>query len=76
MIKSVLQTITSYTMGVYLISNSIINDIEKTLKKNWWVGSSNNKGIRWLAWDRLAKPKSQGGLSFYDFHAFNKAIIY
>lgn len=27
----------------------------------WWGGSGDrNKGIRWLAWDRLCVPKGQG----------------
>jgi hypothetical protein len=32
-------------------------------------------GIRWLEWDRLATPKSDGGLDFHDFHAFNMSIV-
>jgi hypothetical protein len=24
----------------------------------WWGGGANNKGIRWLAWDRMTQPKN------------------
>ncbi|GAU44672.1 hypothetical protein TSUD_243690 [Trifolium subterraneum] len=42
----------------------------------WWGGgSNNNKGIHWLAWDRLACPKAKGGLGFHNFEAFNKAMV-
>jgi hypothetical protein len=41
----------------------------------WWGGGANNKGIRWLAWDRMIQPKSQGGMGFRDLHAFNLAMI-
>jgi ribonuclease HI len=75
MIKSVLQAIPSYIMSVYLIPGSIISDIERMLNSFWWGDGSNHKGIRWLAWDRLARPKAVGGLGYRDFHAFNMSLI-
>ncbi|KAK2413785.1 putative mitochondrial protein [Trifolium repens] len=41
----------------------------------WWGGGGNNKGIRWLAWDKLACPKDDGGLGFRDFQCFNMAMV-
>jgi hypothetical protein len=38
-------------------------------------GGSDNKGIRWLAWDKLTCPKNEGGLGFRDFHSFNMAMV-
>ncbi|PNX98658.1 ribonuclease H, partial [Trifolium pratense] len=75
MIKSVLQAIPSYIMSIFLIPDSIINDIERMLNSFWWGGGTNNKGIRWLAWDKLARPKADGGLGFRNFHAFNMAMV-
>jgi hypothetical protein len=75
MIKSVLQVIPSYIMSVYMISASIILEIERIINGFWWGGGSNSRGIRWMAWDRLTCPKSLGGLGFRDFHAFNKAML-
>ncbi|WJX23528.1 hypothetical protein P8452_12731 [Trifolium repens] len=75
MIKSVLQSIPAYIMSVYMIPDSIINDIEKMLNSFWWGDGSNNKGIRWLAWDKLATPKVDGGLGFRNFRAFNMAMV-
>ncbi|PNX86022.1 ribonuclease H, partial [Trifolium pratense] len=75
MIKSVLQSIPSYIMSVYLLPDSIITDIERMLNSFWWGGGTNNKGIRWLAWDRLARPKSEGGLGFRNFQAFNMSMV-
>ncbi|XP_058783388.1 uncharacterized protein LOC131658070 [Vicia villosa] len=45
MIKSVLQSIPTYIMIVYLIPDRMVNDIEKMLNSFWWGGSGNNKGI-------------------------------
>ncbi|XP_058750421.1 uncharacterized mitochondrial protein AtMg00310-like [Vicia villosa] len=41
----------------------------------WWCGGSNNKGIRWMAWDRLTNSKKEGSLGFRDFRAFNMAMV-
>jgi hypothetical protein len=75
MIKSVLQAIPSYVMGVYLLPDSTIKEIERMMNSFWWGGGGDSKGIRWLAWDRLASPKSHGGLGFRDLHSFNLAMI-
>jgi hypothetical protein len=75
MIKSVLQAIPSYIMSVYLLPDSTIKDIERMMNSYWWGGGANNKGIRWLAWDRLSYPKNQGGMGFRDLHNFNLAMI-
>jgi hypothetical protein len=42
----------------------------------WWGGgTANNKGIHWLAWERLAYPKDKGGLGFRNFEAFSMAMV-
>ncbi|PNX71244.1 ribonuclease H, partial [Trifolium pratense] len=75
MIKSVLQAIPSYVMSVYLLPDGVIKDIERMMNSFWWGGGANNKGIRWLAWDRMTIPKDQGGMGFRDLHSFNLAMI-
>ncbi|MCI07464.1 RNA-directed DNA polymerase (Reverse transcriptase), partial [Trifolium medium] len=77
MIKSVLQAIPSYIMSIYTIPSTTICEIERMINGFWWGGGGghHNKGIRWMAWDRLTPPKSQGGLGFRDFQAFNQAMI-
>jgi hypothetical protein len=75
MIKSVLQAIPSYVMSIYLIPDSTIKEIERMMIYFWWGGGANNKGIRWLAWDRMIQPKSHGGMGFRDLHVLNLAMI-
>jgi hypothetical protein len=75
MIKSVLQAIPSYVMGVYLLSESTIKDIERMMNSFWWGGGSHRKGIRWLAWDQMTCPKAVGGMDFRDLHTFNLAMM-
>jgi len=42
MIKSMLQSISSYIMSIYLLPNSVIDDIEKMINAFWLGGRSNN----------------------------------
>ena len=37
-------------------------------------GENSNK-MHWGAWWKLCFPKSQGGLSFHDFHSFNLPML-
>ncbi|XP_058776331.1 uncharacterized protein LOC131650640 [Vicia villosa] len=75
MIKSVLQSIPAYIMSVYIIPDEVVDDIEKMLNSFWWGGGNNNKGIQWLAWEKLSYSKRDGGLGFKDFRAFNLAMV-
>ncbi|KAI5427001.1 hypothetical protein KIW84_032431 [Lathyrus oleraceus] len=74
MIKLVLQAIPSYIMGVFVIPDAIVNDIEKMLISFWWRGSNNNKRIMWLAWDKLTCSKKECGIVLRDFKDFNMAM--
>jgi ribonuclease HI len=75
MIKSVLQAIPSYVMSVFLLPETTIKEIERMMNSFWWGGGTHNQGIRWLAWDRMAYPKSFGGMGFRDLHSFNLSMI-
>lgn len=48
-LKSTIEAIASYAMGVFLIPKEIIREIEITMNGFWWKGSQNgnNRGIRW-----------------------------
>ncbi|KAK2425491.1 hypothetical protein QL285_035733 [Trifolium repens] len=73
--KPVLQAIPSYVMNIYILSDSTIKEIERMINSFWWECGVDNKGIRWMAWDRLAYPKVMGGMKFRDFHNFNLAMV-
>jgi ribonuclease HI len=75
MIKSILQAIPTYVMSIYLIPDATVNEIEKMLNSFWWGGGHNNKGIKWLSWERMTYPKNKGGLGFRDLKAFNMAMV-
>lgn len=76
LIKSVLQSIPSYVMSVFLLPGTFISEIEKMLNTFWWGHNSNNsKGLHWMSWERLSVPKVFGGMGFKSLRAFNLAMI-
>ncbi|XP_058767513.1 uncharacterized protein LOC131641227 [Vicia villosa] len=76
MIKSVLQSIPTYIMSLFLIPSSLIDEIEKMMNSFWWGHKRDRaKGIHWLSWDRLSMPKVDGGMGFKNLNAFNLAML-
>ncbi|KAK6131123.1 hypothetical protein DH2020_035122 [Rehmannia glutinosa] len=63
-------------MSCFKLPVHIYKEICKISTKFWW-GSSKNSGkkISWVAWDKLALPKSDGGLGFQDLGLFNEALL-
>jgi hypothetical protein len=41
-------------MSIYLLPETMIIDIERMLNSYWWDVGTENKGIRWLSWKRMA----------------------
>lgn len=76
LLKSVVQTILIYMMGLFLLPKNVCREIEIILNKFWW-GKKNYgpSGVTWCAWHRLEKPKNQGGLGFRSLHQFNLALL-
>jgi hypothetical protein len=46
-------------MSIYLLPDSLIDGIERMINSLWWGSGNNNKGIRWLTWEKMAYR--QGG---------------
>jgi hypothetical protein len=50
MIKSVLQTIPTYVMSIFLLPSTLIDDIEKMLNSFWWGHRNESaRGSHWLS---------------------------
>jgi hypothetical protein len=76
LIKSVLQSIPTYMMSIFLIPSSLGDDIQKMMKSFWWGSKrGGNQGIHWLSWDILSVAKDVGGMGFRNLYAFNIAML-
>ena len=41
--------------------------------KFWWGQKGRERRLAWVSWEKLCKPKSEGGIRFRDLKAFNLA---
>lgn len=69
MVKNVGQSIPSYAMSCFMLPKSLCTEIKRLLNGYWWSSNGNeNKGIMWLAWDKMVITKCKGGLGFRNLH--------
>ena len=75
LLKAVLQAMPTYTMNCFKIPKNLCRDIKALFRKFWWGCNGENMKIHWLAWNKLCKPKVEGGLGFRDIENFNLALL-
>uniref|UniRef100_A0A803Q5E7 procollagen-proline 4-dioxygenase n=1 Tax=Cannabis sativa TaxID=3483 RepID=A0A803Q5E7_CANSA len=76
LLKTVIQSLPTYAMSVFLLPLCTCKEIEKLMASFWWKTNSNKgRGIIWMSWDRLAIPKDEGGMGFRHLHDFNLAML-
>ncbi|XP_019183730.1 PREDICTED: uncharacterized protein LOC109178648 [Ipomoea nil] len=74
LLKTVAQSMPTFSMSVFLLPISVCTAIERTMNHYWW-DSGTDRRIHWKAWDKLCIPKKYGGLGFKDLRAFNLAML-
>lgn len=62
LIKSILQAIPTYTMGIFLLPRTIVDRLNSLIKKLWWGINGDNSKIHRLNWKSIGLDKSKGGL--------------
>lgn len=76
LLKTVIQALPTYAMSVFLLPLEMCKDIEQLMCRFCWkTDTKNNKGIHWASWDRMCKPKGNGGMGFRKLHDFNVALL-
>ncbi|GLT94950.1 hypothetical protein SLE2022_126590 [Rubroshorea leprosula] len=75
LIKSVLQALPTYVMGLFKLRKTLCTDLERIMNRYWWGGGEEEHKIHWLEWRRLAISKKHGGLGFRALHEFNMAML-
>ncbi|EPS63383.1 hypothetical protein M569_11401 [Genlisea aurea] len=74
LIKSVLQSIPSYTMQCFKIPTTLIRELNSLFSQFWWSDRGHSK-MHLLAWDKLCEAPVQGGLGFRNLTTFNQALL-
>ncbi|XP_060960654.1 uncharacterized protein LOC133031222 [Cannabis sativa] len=76
LLKTIIQSLPTYAMSVFLIPLGICEDIEKLMAGFWWkTTSSKGRGITWMSWERMTASKDEGGMGFRCLQEFNLAML-
>ncbi|XP_074315228.1 uncharacterized protein LOC141651412 [Silene latifolia] len=75
LIKVVANSLPTYVMSVFKIPANFCEELRSIVSRFWWGHDENKKGIFWVAWNKMVKPKVDGGIGFRDFRLFNLALL-
>ena len=75
LIKAVTQSIPTYTMSVFQLPAKLCEELQALCAQFWWGQVGNERKIHWLGWEKLTRPKADGGMGFKDLRQFNLAML-
>ncbi|XP_024190496.1 uncharacterized protein LOC112194497 [Rosa chinensis] len=75
LIRVVAQSLSTYAMSVFQLTNGFCEDIEQMCARFWWGSTTNKRKIHWRSWDFLCNSKEEGGLGFRSLAEFNSAML-
>jgi ribonuclease HI len=73
LVKSVVQSMLVYSISVYSWPVSLLKEIEKWLKNFIWSGDLSQRKLVTVAWKKICKPLSEGGLGLRSLIILNEA---
>lgn len=56
--KAVLQAIPTYAMSCFLVPSTILEEIEKLVRRFWFC-SGESRGMHWLQWSHMCRAKDR-----------------
>jgi hypothetical protein len=76
LIKSVANSIPTYSMSLFKFPKSLCQDLDSASRKFWWgYKDSKSHNLSFLAWHRICSPKSLGGLGIRLMEHHNQALL-
>ena len=75
LIKIVAQATPTYTMNCFKLPDSLCNELNSLVSNFWWGQRDKERKLAWIAWEKMCKPKVDGGMGFKDLKAFNLALL-
>lgn len=75
LIKSVAQSIPTYSMACFKLPRGLCEHINGLLRKFWWGSRRGERKTAWVSWKTMSKPKFMGGMGFRDIKLFNLALL-
>lgn len=76
LIKSVSLALPICAMSAFLLPKDLCARLTSVIAEFWWSSGDKKCKIPWVAWQKLYKPKNEGGMGFHDIGQFNQALLY
>ncbi|XP_019414594.1 PREDICTED: uncharacterized protein LOC109326361 [Lupinus angustifolius] len=75
LINFVLNSVPIYMLSLYKAPKKVISKLLSLEKSFLWGNNSGDRGIVWVSWEEICKPKKEGGLGVKNLFLFNKALL-
>jgi hypothetical protein len=54
---------------------SLCDELTKLERDFWWGVEKGRRKVHWLSWEKMVRPKNEGGIGFRDMRIFNQALL-
>ena len=75
LIQSSLAAIPSYIMQCSYLLGRVLDGLDRVNKNFFWESTDSAKKIHWVGWEKVTKPKEEGGLEFPTAKGRNVALL-
>ena len=75
LIKAMTQATPTYTISIFKLPGSLCKDLNSMMGNFWWGQKGRERRMAWVSWEKLCKPKTEGGMGFRDLKAFNLTLL-
>lgn len=76
LINAVAQSIPTYAMSSFNISNKVCDKLDSLSRRFWWkFNQREGRFLAWKAWNDLCHPRNVGGLGFKKAKSTNFALL-
>ncbi|XP_058724719.1 uncharacterized protein LOC131596153 [Vicia villosa] len=75
LINSVLNAIPLYSLSFYRAPKKVIKEIVSIQRNFLWKGVEGDRGICWVSWRNVCRPKEEGGLGIRDVNNMNISLL-
>jgi hypothetical protein len=73
LIKSVIQSMLTYSISLYSWPVSLLKDLERCIRNFIWSGDIEKRKLVTISWKKICRPLAQGGLNIRSLIHINKA---
>ncbi|GKU88310.1 hypothetical protein SLEP1_g2593 [Rubroshorea leprosula] len=75
LLNSVLSALPIFYMSLYLLPNSVLEELIRIQRSFLWGGTELNKKISWVKWEYVCRAKAKGGLGVPDLQSKTWAML-